>query len=239
MHEVKLYGDKAAGRVALVDDQDYEFVMQYRWNVCEVVGTPTRRPEGPYAHTTVQSGGRKTTLRMHILLTGYRRTDHIDHNTLNNCRYNLREATNSQNQGNRVVNLSSTSAYKGVSWVTSKQAWIAQIQVEKQKYYLGRYSNEIDAAKAYDVAAVEAFGEFALTNFAVPPGAVVPGTLETHRRLPGAPGYVPPARLARNLEIAALMAQGANGSDLAREYGTSPQNIYYIRKQYRDRVSAA
>jgi AP2 domain len=236
MHEVKLYGGKAAGRVALIDDADYDLVMQYRWNVAEIAGTETKRPEGPYATVTRQSGGKKTSLRMHRLLTGFWRTDHIDHDTLNNQRYNLREATNSQNQGNRVVNLSSTSAYKGVCWKTTAQAWVAQIQVNKEHFYLGKFANEVDAARAYDVAAVEAFGEFALTNFPVPAEAIAGGTVLRHRA-PGE-GWVPPERLARNLEIARRMAEGANGTDLAREYGTTSQNIYYIRKQYRDRVSA-
>lgn len=238
MHEVKLYGAKAAGRVALVDDADYEIVMQHRWNAAEIAGTDTRRPEGPYAQaTTYPARGSHSTIRMHTLLTGFYRTDHIDHDTLNNQRYNLREATNSQNQGNRVVNKSSASAYKGVSWVASKRSWIAQVQVDNRRYYLGRFSNEVDAARAYDVGAVEAFGEFALTNFPVAPGAVVPGTLETRRRAPGA-GWVPPERLARNLEIARRMETGANGFDLAREYGTTHQNIYYIRKHYKDRIAA-
>src|SRR5580704_12477253 len=90
MKTVPLHGAKAAGRVALVDDDDYELVMQYRWRVIE------NRSGVAYA---CSSPGR-TTLAMHKLITGWARTDHEDGNGLNNQRYNLRPATLQENARN-------------------------------------------------------------------------------------------------------------------------------------------
>src|SRR5690242_1437897 len=94
MMTVPLHGKKAAGRHALVDDEKYELVMQYRWCVWEVVRAPGRNPEGPYAVN--QDAG-----RMHrLILPGHPVIDHRDGNGLNNQLYNLRPATPRQNARN-------------------------------------------------------------------------------------------------------------------------------------------
>ena len=165
MKTVPLYGKKAAGRVALVDDEDYELVMQYRWNVLEAIRGD--RGHGPYAVTNI--GGRKNrqVLLMHKLLTGYPMTDHIDHDGLNNQRSNLRPATPLLNQRNKRGNLVGTSQFKGVCWASGEGKWLAQICIHGRRRFLGLFSSEEDAARAYDSAAREAFGEYACLNFPV------------------------------------------------------------------------
>lgn len=163
--EVPLYGEKARGRVVVVDNEDYDFVMQYRWFVRETAGTATRRQSGPYAATNAVINGRPRTLLMHCLIMDARGVDHIDHDGLNNRRSNLRVATGTQNAGNQRPQLAVTSLYKGVWWHSASRRWQAGIQASKRKYHLGYFSSELEAAYAYDAAARELFGEFACPNF--------------------------------------------------------------------------
>jgi hypothetical protein len=163
MRTIPLHGPKAAGRVALVDDGDYALVMAYRWNVLER-DRPGRHPIGPYATSNLPDYG--TTILMHKLITGWPRTDHADHNGLNNQRSNLRPASRSQNgQNSRKQAGASSSAYKGVSWDPVNGRWLARICVAGVQRNLGRHETERSAACAYDAAAREAFGEFACLNF--------------------------------------------------------------------------
>lgn len=167
MRTVPLGGKKAAGRVALVDDDDYPLVRRYRWRVSEQAGTATKRPWGPYAVTTIkEDDGRKRTVGMHALLTGSPLTDHEDHDGLNNQRYNLRPATRSQNSRNSRGRIVKASRFKGVCWDRKRRLWFARIGLGDGKYrYLLHTANQTEAAYAYDAAARELFGEFAYTNF--------------------------------------------------------------------------
>ena len=162
METVTLHGKKAAGRVALVDDEDYDLVMGYRWNVKEEVRNGL--PHGPYATTLYTVEGKLRVMLMHKFLTGWPRTDHIDHNGLNNQRSNLRPATHAQNQQNARSGCG-TSIYKGVSWDKRARKWRAVIRPERVQRYLGFFVNEEDAARAYDAAALELYGEYACINF--------------------------------------------------------------------------
>jgi len=58
-----------------------------------------------------------------------------------------------------------SSMYKGVSWFKRTKRWMAYIKINQKRYYLGYFDIEEDAAKAYDVSAIERFGEFAKLNF--------------------------------------------------------------------------
>lgn len=91
--------------------------------------------------------------------------EHKNRKTLDNRRSNLRMANRSQNQANRPRTKRSTSGYKGVSWYKRFGKWQASIQKNGKKRNLGYYFDKIEAAKAYDLAARELFGEFALLNF--------------------------------------------------------------------------
>lgn len=77
--------------------------------------------------------------------------DHINGNVLDNRKCNLRVCTKRQNYANSSKpNTPSYSKYKGVTWDKSRNKWFAQINVRPNKYNLGRFESEIDAAKAYN-----------------------------------------------------------------------------------------
>lgn len=91
--------------------------------------------------------------------------DHLDRDPLNNQRDNLRLASRSQNGANRNIRKNSLSGYKGVSWHKTAKKWTAKLTLNGKLIHLGYFDDPIDAAKAYDQAAREYFGEFAVTNF--------------------------------------------------------------------------
>jgi hypothetical protein len=163
MMTVPLYGRKAAGRVALVTDEDYDLVMQFRWNVYEAE-RPSGRVNGPYARTVYTRAGKRITLKMHQLITGYPQTDHIDHDGLNNQRQNLRPATTSQNAANARPR-SGTSRYRGVAWNKAQRKWTATRNVNGVSKFLGYFESEVEAAQVADRAAIAEYGEYANLNF--------------------------------------------------------------------------
>jgi hypothetical protein len=164
LRTVPLGGAKAAGRVALVDDEDYELVMQHRWTIREV--RRRGRTWGPYAITNITRDGFRTTIFMHNLIMGCRRIDHMNSDGLDNQRSNLRQATNGQNMHNRRPNVNNhSSQYKGVGWYPRYGKWVARIRVDGKRRCLGYFADEQEAAQAYDAAAILAFGEFARPNF--------------------------------------------------------------------------
>lgn len=163
MRTIPLYGKKAAGRVALVDDQDYALVAVHRWSIMEEIRAG--RPYGPYARTYVTlPGGRQVTIRMHNLILDCAGVDHINQNGIDNRRANLRPATKSQNAANQRPVKGKTSQFKGVCWYRATK-WQAYITVSGNRRHLGYFDAEEDAARAYDTAALAAWGDYACLNF--------------------------------------------------------------------------
>lgn len=90
--------------------------------------------------------------------------DHINHNTLDNRKKNLRLATYSQNQMNLTVKSNNTSGVTGVSWDNTHKYWVARIQKEHNRITLGQFCNFDDAVRARKMAEKEYFGEFSYDN---------------------------------------------------------------------------
>lgn len=93
--------------------------------------------------------------------------DHWNGDTLDNRRANLRATDPSHNGGNQRVRRSNSSGYKGVAWVKRNRKWLAQILVNGRSRHLGYHDDIEAAARAYDQAAIEAWGEFACVNFPI------------------------------------------------------------------------
>lgn len=164
MRSVPLHGVKAAGRVALVDDGDFEMVSKHRWTVLEVV-RDGHLITGPYALTRIPAIGGDRTVYMHQMIGGPGLNDHANRYGLDNQRQNLRPATGTQNAANRPPRRTSATGFKGVSRAATKGKWTARIGANFDDRYLGTYSTPEDAARAYDAAARVAYGEFAYLNF--------------------------------------------------------------------------
>ncbi len=143
------------GKFALVDDEDYEMLMQWKWQYA--TGYATRRVWP------------KVRLLMHRVIMNAQPGEQIDHKNLNrldNQRSNLRFATYAQNMYNRRKNNSTySSRYKGVSWYSRDKKWRSQIQFAGKLHCIGKFQSELEAALAYDEAARKHHGEFANTNF--------------------------------------------------------------------------
>lgn len=151
---IPLHSSKYPGLFATVDVEDYDLVSRYRWNPCKKGNTF-------YAKTKI--GG--ATVLMHRLLTGYSITDHINGFGLDNRRKNLREVTTAQNLRNCRRRCDNTSGFKGVAWHKPSGKWQVHINVDGKFTYLGLFSDKIAAARAYDAAALEHYGEYARLNF--------------------------------------------------------------------------
>lgn len=131
------------------DMQDFEKIKWFTW----------------YEHVdqtgyhTVQTKYNNTHIKMSHLL-GYKNYDHIDRNPLNNRRCNFREATYADNARNRTIQRNNTSKIIGVT-LDKYGSWVARIQVNGERKYLGYFQNKEDAIKARLNAEVKYYGEFA------------------------------------------------------------------------------
>lgn len=148
MRQILIKPDK----FAVVDDEDYEWLNQWKWHL--------------------NRGYVTTTMSMHQLVCGSilkghkRHIDHINGCKNDNRRCNLRICTPSQNHANQKKQKGRwTSQYKGVIWDKSRKKWRATIFVNGKHKYLGRFTNEKDAAIIYNKMAEKYFGEFARLNF--------------------------------------------------------------------------
>lgn len=154
------------GFVALVDDADYERVSAYKWRAL----VDKRRGKVYAARKTRGPHQIRRSVYLHRELLGITdpsiKVDHRNGNGLDNQRENLRACSTSQNNMNsRKRRDGLSSRYKGVCWHKRYGKFQAEIKLDGRSKYLGMFTDEIDAALAYDEAAREQFGEFACTNF--------------------------------------------------------------------------
>jgi len=149
------------GQFALVDNEDYDFLNQFKWYANRCKNTfYAERSEIIAKHT-------KKTIIMHRLImnpSDEMEIDHIDHNGLNNQKANLRVVTSSQNNMNQQPRRNISSIFKGVYWKKQVNRWVASIGYNQKVIHLGYFEKEIDGAIAYNKKAVELFGQYAWLN---------------------------------------------------------------------------
>lgn len=141
------------GKVAFVDDEDYERVTRYKWHT---------KPNG-YAMRSYNVKGKRFSQYLHRFLMNPppgKYVDHINHNRLDCRRENMRVVAPRQNSWNLKAISNKTSKYRGVH--RSKRGWVSQITTNHRTYTLGCFKDEIEAALAYDRACRLTRGDFAV-----------------------------------------------------------------------------
>jgi hypothetical protein len=144
----------ADGFYAYVDAADYEWLSRWNWHITSG-GYPARSVKGGqiFMHREIMQPPKGMVV------------DHVDGNKANCCRFNLRVCTRKQNQGNMRKQRGAYSQFKGVSYSKRHRKCFAQCDFGGRHRWLGFFASEVEAARAYDRAAVEECGEFARVNF--------------------------------------------------------------------------
>lgn len=155
-NEIEINGDVAyiildKEHKALIDVQDIPFIASKRWHAALK------------SNNTAYAKNSKLGMMHRLLLPTDKEVDHINRNSLDNRRCNLRECSRSENSQNRMTN-GGASKYKGVSWHKTRKMWVVTISCQKKKRWVGFFSDEKEAAINYNLAAKNLFGDFACLN---------------------------------------------------------------------------
>jgi hypothetical protein len=159
MKEIQL----TQGKIALVDDEDYEHLKQYKWYA-------NKRCNTFYALRNKWANGEHSIIFMHREILGLVKgdgkiADHRDRDGLHNWKENLRIVTPIVSILNRRENKNNTSGYRGVSWNKNAKKWVVHIGINGEDVYCGLYADPVIAALTYDSKAKKYHGDEAILNF--------------------------------------------------------------------------
>ena len=145
------------GKFAIVDDKDYEIHGHLRWHA-------QRDKCNFYAARGIETKNGPRNLRLHRIIAGAKPgqiVDHVNRNSLDNRRINLRICSHAENGRNRTGPQSnSTSGYRGITWNKQVKKWMARIGFNNSRIYLGIFKSLDDAALAYRKANRKYFGKY-------------------------------------------------------------------------------
>lgn len=145
-----------SGHFAIVDDEDFEMLSKHRWCLSA----------GRYFHT--YNPKTKKNILMHRVIMGddnSMKVDHINHNTTDNRKSNLRLCTGAQNSRNKLKTSNpKTSKYNGVHFDKSRNKWKVDISLNNKYFLCKRFNTEKEADIFYNAKAKEIYGEFAHLN---------------------------------------------------------------------------
>ena len=159
MKEIQL----TQGKVAIVDDEMFEFLNQWKWFASNKNG------KFYVVRNITVSKNKQNSIFMHRFIMKPEKgfvIDHLDGNGLNNQKNNLRICTFGQNGMNRGSQSNNKCGFKGVHFFknTTNKNWIAKICYNRKIIHLGTFIDPIEAARAYNDAALKYHGEFAKLN---------------------------------------------------------------------------
>ena len=156
------------GFKVIIDGDNYEFVASHKWSVNKWA---LEHSGNTYFSTYIKelSGRNHTSTFLHRYIMGCstgdgNHVDHINRNTLDNRRSNLRICNQSENNKNVGKRKNNKSGYKGVYWHKNRAKWRAQIKCDSSLFHIGYFLTKEEAAIAYNNKAIELHGEFALLN---------------------------------------------------------------------------
>ncbi len=144
----------------IIDNEDFKKVNQFKWSL-------DKCNNYFYVRRLKQKNNIKTKIYLHRFIMNCpdnMQIDHINHNTLDNRKCNLRICTKSQNQINRLKRKNCSSKYKGVYLHKQNQKWISEINYLGKKIYLGCFKTEKEAAKVYNKIVKKYHGEYVYLN---------------------------------------------------------------------------
>jgi hypothetical protein len=154
------------GLVAVVEDQDFAALSKFKWYAAKKRNGQAYAVRGDYS----LGRSRRTTIHMSrcIIECAHGYVDHINGNSLDNRRGNLRVCTNQQNSFNKTRTTKRggvTTKFKGICWHKRLKKWQANICFNSRKIHIGYFDTEAEAACAYDQKCKHLFGQFAAPNF--------------------------------------------------------------------------
>lgn len=144
-----------SGKRFQIDPGDYPQVAKYRW-VTNAAG-----------YFVASLGSRSNHIFLHRLIMNPPDgtfVDHVDGDKANCRRRNMRLCSRTENNRNVGLQQNNQCGYKGVYWASDRRKWRAEITVGRKHIHIGSFDSPIEAAQAYDQAAIAYFGEYAKTN---------------------------------------------------------------------------
>jgi len=138
------------GLFALVDDEDFEYINKYSWYLVRGRAATFNNGKTVYMYRLIMNPAKDMEI------------DHINHDKLDNRKANLRVCTRLQNTWNSKVHKDNVTGFRGVSLQGDK--YMAQVSVDGDRVFLGRFDSPKEAASAYNKFATENRGEFAYVN---------------------------------------------------------------------------
>lgn len=208
--------------IALVDASDHELVAGRRWHL--------------HAQGYACTGGGSSRSLMHRLILNLAKgdghsVDHINRDKLDNRRANLRICTHAENMQNLGAK-GGSSQYRGVSWDSKRQTWVADVSPEGKKKTLGRFATELDAAKA------AARWRHEHLPFSVEDPALLGGSHEDVPRECAPRFRKIQADAIRWRGIEALYESGLSAREVGERFGLTRDQVHGVLKMQRRRRAA-